>query len=212
VIAVELDLRDLDRQLNAVGAEIARPAPAGKFFGVASVLIRNDLKENLRAGRSPDGTPFRPLKFPRPNGKTSPLWDTGALARSVGGAGGGHVETRTADTLTLGTNLEYAGIHQDGGEVTPKTARWLTIPLTAAAKRAGGARNFPAPLYFVPLGRNKAALRQTRQAKGKRGKAKTMTHYLLVKKVTIPARPFIGFSPALVGRLEDAYANLAAGG
>jgi phage gpG-like protein len=67
-----------------------------------------------------------------------------------------------------------------------------------AAKRAGSPRNFPGKLS-PRIGKRGGVLVQAGKGKNK-GKA----HYALVKKVTIPARPFVGWSDAAV----DAVAKL----
>jgi phage gpG-like protein len=208
MLVMQIDLPDLQRQLAAEAKDIATYSP-GKFLAVAATLIKNDLKKNMRAATSPDGTPYKPLKFPRPNGKSSPLWDTGALVRSVSSAGTDHVENISGATLTIGTNMEDAALHQYGGTIVLTQAQWLTIPITQKAKSAGGAKNFPGKLSFVPFGRGKAALRESRQPRGKRkgGGTKPITHYILVKKVVVPAREFLGFSDVVLKQIDDAYAK-----
>lgn len=206
MLALELSLSDYAEKLRSLAEESAK-IDVGKFLTVSAVLIRNDLKKNMRAGVSPDGTPYLPLAYPRPNGKTSPLWDTGAIARSVGG-GVGSITQMSGNSLIVGTNLESAALHQYGGTVVPVHAKWLTIPLTQKAKNAGGARNFSGKLTFTPLGRGKAALRETRQPRGKRKAPPGKIQFLLVKKVVIKPRPFVGFSPLVVSQIDSAYLNM----
>lgn len=59
----------------------------------------------------------------RPNlAGSSLLYTSGALSRSIDYAA-------TEETVQIGTGLIYARIHQEGGEITPKTARALAFRL-----------------------------------------------------------------------------------
>ena len=196
--AMKLSVGDMAKQLAAAGA--AAPALVHKFFQAASILIGAELKRGIADGRSPDGTPFKPLARPRPNGGGQPLRDTGALLASLGG-GAGHVERTEGNTLVVGTNLDYAATHQYGATILPAKGKYLSIPLTAAAKRSGGAANYPGDLV------------------GRYGKVGGVLldagsgepQYALAKKVTIPARPFVGFSEALREKLGKLAAAVFGG-
>jgi phage gpG-like protein len=120
-LALELDLRQLGdflrRQAEAVTSlDFARP------LRTIAVAAKADMKENFASGHGPDGTSWVPLKQPRQgkrhkNSSPLPLRDTGLLMASVAAAGRGHVERIDASSLEVGTNLEYAAIHQFGGTV-----------------------------------------------------------------------------------------------
>ena len=71
-------------------------------------------KENFVRAQGPDGKAWAPLKRPREDGRTHPLWKTGRLAASTGVGGEGHVERIEALWLIYGTNLFYAAAHQYG--------------------------------------------------------------------------------------------------
>jgi phage gpG-like protein len=84
--------------------------------------------------------------------------------------------------LTVGSaQVPYAAIHEYGGEIRPKKAKWLTIPMDDAAI-GHYAREFE-NLTFV-------------LSKKKEGTAYLFSDahllmYLLVKKVRMPKRPYI---------------------
>lgn len=180
-------------------------------------------KENFDAGKAPDGTAWARLKFPRPNSKGAdkPLRDNGVLAASLAArAAPGNVTNLTATSLEWGTNLSYAQLHQHGGTVLPKQAKYLSIPITKEAKRAGSPRNFPGLEYAWARGpklrgklveevdtegkrKTKGGKRGDKQAveltklRGKETMRAAITHYLLVSQVDVPARPFLGWNDEL---------------
>jgi phage gpG-like protein len=194
---------ELDQFANGLSAT-ARDLPSldyHKPLKAIRVAAIADVKENFAGGHSPEGAIWAPLKWARlraGNGSSAPLRDTGKLMGSITGQGVGHVEQITGTELTIGTNLVNAAIHQYGGTIRPVNAKALAIPRTLDAFRAGSPRNFPRPLFFGK-GPKASYLAETQQ-KG-RGKKKSPTlviHYLLLKQVTIPARPYLGWSPALL--------------
>ena len=183
-------------------------------------VIVSDVKENFAAGHGPDGTPWKPLAHPRASsrGADQPLKDTGLLAASVMSANSPHhVEELTDDYFLMGTNLDRARLHQEGGTITPKNAKALSIPLTKEAARAGGARNFPRDLFVWQGDGGQAFLAEAQQkGRGKKGFTQILFQYILLDSVTIPARPFLGFGQRLVGKLvevfKDYWGRLLGGG
>src|SRR5579864_5954306 len=104
------------------------------------LAIISSTRENFSGSHAPDGAPWKPLKHPRPNSKGAdkPLRDKGLLMASIAARGkDGNVFSKTGDSIEWGSNLEYAGLHQFGGTVKPKNAKYLSLPLTAEAARAG---------------------------------------------------------------------------
>jgi len=94
-------------------------------------------------------------------------------------------------TLALGfSGVPYARIHEFGGTIRPKRAKWLTIPvgpaLTASGVARGPARSFN--LKFVPVSKAFALLVGTA---GKGKKAAEAVFFVLVKSVKL--RPRLGF-------------------
>ena len=130
---------------------------------------------------------------------------------SVTAPGPGHVEDITATTLVVGTNLDKAPIHQYGGTITPTNAKALSIPLSVEAQRAGGAGKFPRPLFLLKRkGKPPLLAEQKQKGKGKRQRTELTLHYILLQSVTIPARPFIGWSAKLLGTVERLFGDFLA--
>lgn len=114
-------------------------------------ILRNSTEERFRKAEDPTGQPWATLQpwyqEMKKKHKGKILFLSGRLESSFS-------YSATNDSVTLGTNVRYAAIHQFGGVIRPKTAKGLAI---------GGFNS--------------------------EGKAKGWA-----KKVTIPARPFLGIS------------------
>lgn len=82
--------------------------------------------------------------------------------------------------VAIGTDLESAPIHEFGGTITPKTAKFLAIPVTEEAQQYVSPLNFPRELHFV-LGKTGGVLMDENDT----------AHFVLKKSVTIPARPYL---------------------
>jgi phage gpG-like protein len=134
-------------ETHSLAKRLARPLTP--LFKIFSVLISNDAKINFDTSSTPDGTAWTKLKFPRARGGDVPLRDRGLLMASMVGRGSGAVVRITGVQLEQGTNLEYARIQNEGGTVVPVKGKYLAIPLTPEAARAGGARHFPRPLRVI---------------------------------------------------------------
>lgn len=173
-------------------------------------LIIADVKENFAGAHTPEGQPWPPLAHPRLNSKGSdkPLRDRGLLMASVTANGQGHIEILSDASLEVGTNLEYARLHQEGGVIVPKNAKALAIPLTRDAARAGSPRDFPRPLFILPSGK---ALAETKR-KGRGGRIRELVvQYALVQRVVIPARKFLGFSQKAITNIRQIFADYLGG-
>lgn|GEM_PF-4950478 len=84
-----------------------------------------------------------------------------------------------------GNDVVYARIHEVGGTIRPKRAKFLTIPTQEAKTRAGVAR--------VPSARDM----DLSWAQGKSGQpmlidSSGVAMFILKREVKIPARPFLG--------------------
>ena len=118
----EYSLEEFARKLGVEAARLAeidfRPALA-----VCSYLIQNDTRERFRRAEDPDGNRWKPLKHkprvPKGRGVDQPLWATGRLVASTAAGAVGHVESIGRASLTIGTNVGYAGYHQDGTRHIP---------------------------------------------------------------------------------------------
>lgn len=87
------------------------------------------------------------------------------------------------------SSLVYAKIQNEGGRVTAKAARALTIPLTHEARRASQvgrtAREFPTPLALIwPKGKSTGWLVEKQRRK-------SIMHYLLTRSVKIPGTRYL---------------------
>lgn len=119
-------------EVNAEKASAALAAFArASFFGLMTTLgalVTGQTKRRIAVEkRSPDGTPWKPLSAltiaGRRKGSSSPLTDTGRLLGSIDYTAG-------ARSVVVGTNVFYAGFHQDGVKsIKPKSARALAIPM-----------------------------------------------------------------------------------
>lgn len=170
-------------------------APVGRILEQMAI---SDTKRRFDAGVSPEGAPWVPLSHPRvtSKGADKPLRDFGLLMASV-------QAKATQNDLTLSSNLIYAGVHQFGATIRPKKGRFLTIPATKEAKRAGGARRFPRPLRAIinPQGTAGVLIEDMGVME--------IVQYYLVQQVVIPARPFLGFSKQLIGYVGDLLTEVA---
>jgi phage gpG-like protein len=104
-------------------AEDAKKVNWQPAFKKIALLLEEAAKENFEGSHAPDGTRWKELKQPRsrprdrkarPGFGQKPLRDSGLLMASLSATGQHHVEKITESTLTWGTNLEYAGVHQFG--------------------------------------------------------------------------------------------------
>ena len=100
---------------------------------VGEYLVKSTIKR-FDSGQAPDGTAWEPLKTvsetrakrasqgknTRRKGQMKPLNDTGALRQSI------HYQP-SGNSVTVGTNLKYAPVHQYGADikVTPKMRAYL---------------------------------------------------------------------------------------
>ncbi len=191
------------------------------------VALKADVKENFAGSHAPDGTPWTPLKFPRvrSKGQDHPLRDRGLLMASIS-AGEGHVESVDSHSFEVGTNLVYAAIHQHGGVIRPTSGKFLAIPLTKEAYAVGSPRNWTGARLSCIVGQRGGVLVERKQQQVRAVKAggsgfaarksaavsqqrqrlapvSIIAHYALVRSVTIPARPFLGFSERVLGTFED---------
>ena len=90
-----------------------------------------------------------------------------------------------------------ANVHQFGATIKPKKAKKLAIPVSREGKRAGRPRDFPRKLKWRPTNGQSSLLYEVT---GKRTK-KVVVHYILVDEVTVPARPFVGFSDQTIAKI-----------
>lgn len=192
--SVVMNINELRKALAAKTGPLA-PVPAdftiGPELGRELVqIVVSDVKSRFLTSTAPDGRQWKPLKYARPRGPGQPLLDTGALMASITG-------TFDATSVTVGTNRPGAALHQFGGTVRPKKGKFLTVPLTPAAVRAGSPRMMTGtaavPLFARMVG------------------GRWVGHFLCVRKAEVPARPFLGLSrrggEAVVAAVQDELAR-----
>ena len=113
------------------------------------------------------------------------------------------VEDRQAQVVgTVGTNVVYAAIHETGGIIRPIHGRYLAVPTMLALSASGVLKpQYNRPLKEIPglvIIRTKSGVlfAQERQpAMGRQRRSIARALFWLVRKVTIPPRPYLG--PAL---------------
>lgn len=136
-------------------------------------VMVSDVKRRFATGTTPGGAKWKPLKYGRPRGGTQPLRDTGRLMASIVGR-----FDRTS--VTVGTAHPGAALANYGGTVRPRKGKFLAVPLTREAARAGSPRRLKGsarlPLFARLMG------------------GKMVGHFLLIKKAVVPAREFLGLS------------------
>lgn len=142
-----------------------------------------EVKERFQTSTGPDGKAWPPLGFPRPEGGSMVLLNHGVLRAS-------YTSEHGYNFWRVGTNLEKARILHFGGTIVPVRAGALTIPLTREAIYAGSAR----AMKGLVLRRGYLVESRTDE----HGKPIEVRHWKLVRKVTIPARPQVGVSDALL--------------
>jgi phage gpG-like protein len=109
------------------------------------------------------------------------------------------VEQSTAKnaTVSIGTDVEYAAIHEFGGTITPKTGRYLAIPASSEGEQYIQPSNFPRRLHFLPGAGGGVLLDDD-----------DVVHYILRTSVTIPASPYL--RPAADEKEDEAVRAIAA--
>jgi phage gpG-like protein len=189
-LAVVITPAEWATQLSRTAAVMRRPPDA--LLRQYQLAMVADARSNFDQSRGPDGRAWRPMAFPRASGGNKPLRDKGLLMASISG-GAGSLNRISGNTVIVGTNRPGAALHQFGGTIRPKRAKFLTVPKTRQAARHR-ARDFPRPLAPI-IGRS-----------GRGGvlvdKASGEVQYALTKgPLAIPARPYLGMGRRLMDKL-----------
>lgn len=184
MLTVQIDDAKLKGMLQRLAQRMGNLSPV---LEKAGAILRNDALDNFKAQRAPDGTPWAPLKratlAARRKGKGAGnaqiLRDTGVLMNSIGSSGGYGIHQLTPTSVTIGTRVPYAAIHQNGGTI-----------------------NFGARSIRVRLRKNKAGRSVFAKDSHKRARTVWGTN-TSGWSVRIPARPFIGLSDKARGQIVD---------
>lgn len=109
---------------------------------------------------------------------------TGYLKRNVGMLlrGGANPVLTIGTGVGLTKPVDYARIHEEGGTIVPKKAKALTVPIGGTT----GVAAYYGDLFVVKSKATKQALLCQRTAKGG-----IRPLFVLMKKVTIPARQWV---------------------
>lgn len=116
---ISIEVTGLDTVLAALG-RLANPPLREAFDEVGQYLV-SEVQQLFRAGRAPDGAPWKPsLRARIEGGKT--LVDRGHLRDS-------YTHDASDAELLVGTNDKRARIHQFGGTIRPRSAPALRFVL-----------------------------------------------------------------------------------
>lgn len=194
-----LSLRDLAKDLKK---EVDYKPLLEKF----STNLRTAAMRRFETSTDPDGKPWAPLLRPRPRtgGSDKPLADTGGLRSSMTVANAPYSTCEiTARKLTQGTNRDGGTIHQYGGVIKPKNAKFLAIPATQDAAYYGSPKNWVGDKLLFRWGENGGV---AVTGKG----LNEIVQYYFTKQVTIPARPFAGIDDQQADDFAEDVADFVA--
>lgn len=140
MIKAEINLDDLLASLGIMQRAMAQAVPCAPLLKRIGRVLDSQTRKRFDEGIDPEGKAWPPLKKPRAHGRggNKPLRDKGLLMASVSAMGRGHVEEIQQDTLTWGTSLSYAAVHQIGSRAWQqgqKDVRQKQGKLTITARR-----------------------------------------------------------------------------
>ncbi len=120
-ILVEVDHSGVQQSLQKLADALEDTKPV--LMGVGE-LLRNSASDRFKTQTSPDGMPWEPLqhwyKDQKPKNKDKILTLNGYLQSYLAF----QVE---GDAVLVGSNLEYAAIHQFGGTIRPRDKKALAV-------------------------------------------------------------------------------------
>jgi phage gpG-like protein len=149
--------------------------------GAVASEMKRGMKQGLRLRSSAAGTP--------PNRQRSDL------ANSIGNTTA--TEKDGKFTASAGSALPYAGIHERGGTIRPKTGRFIPVPLNLEAKRLrethkGSLSSLPMFVMRTPRGKlllvGKSKVRYRNKESGIKLNGEPV--FALVRSVRMPRRPW----------------------
>jgi HK97 gp10 family phage protein len=156
-----------------------------KFNALSDAVKGQSLSNAVKAGG------LVVLNAAKANIQKNGLMRTRTLSRSV------HIEITESSaeqaTVEIGTNLEYAAIHEFGGTITPKSSKYLAIPV---GNYIGSPRNH-ADLKLRKTGAGNLVMVDGNGA----------VQYVLKQSVTIQAKPYL--RPAFDEKQEEAQNAMA---
>lgn len=191
---IAVDLRNGTAALRAVEALRQRAANLAPVFAGIGQDAKEEAGLAFRESRDPYGVPWKPLAPSTVAGRrgsghgVKPLVDTGALRNSIGVAAG-------PTSVSIGTVLSYAAIHQFGGTIQYEPRQFTVRLRTVTAERKDG-----------------TTYRATRFASAKHKRVTLVEAAAPARSVTIPARPYLptqerGLPIELAESIRDRLAN-----
>lgn len=138
----EVTMAQLPAFLQQIGAEVVN-FDMPRVWKQVGVALENGARDCFNSSKSPSNQPWSPLRHPRPRGGNKPLLDRGLLRASLTHGGKDHIERTNANTMEWGTNSEAAALQNYGGVIIPKKGKFLMIPASVEAVRAGSPLKFP---------------------------------------------------------------------
>lgn len=163
---------------------IGKEALIRKFRAMKEVAQGLTLARTVQAGSKPI------LNAAKSNIKAQGLIKTRTLSRSI------HEEVSMQGSSVakaeIGTNLEYAAIHEFGGVVRPKTAKYLAVPV---GNYKGSPRKHP-----------RLKLRKTAGGTLVMVDGSGRVQYVLKKSVEVPAQPYL--RPAFDEHKDEAVEDM----
>lgn len=191
---ISVDLRNGTAALRAVESLRQRAENLAPVFAGIGQDAKEEAGLAFRESRDPYGTPWKPLaqstiEGRRGSGKdVKPLLDTGALRNSIGVAAG-------PTSVSIGTVLSYAAIHQFGGTINYEPRQFTVRLRQVKATRADG-----------------STYKATRFAKASHKRVTVVKAAAAARSVTIPARPYLptserGLPVELAESIRDRLAN-----
>lgn len=177
-----MGLRTVGHGFGGVGRQMVKPVTQGrgKLYTKLAAGAHRIILANFRAGGKPS---WLVSKAAAAEGRPT-LIAKGNLFRSITRRG-------TASQAEVTTTDHRAAIHHFGGIIVPKKAEYLTIPIAPEAK---GKRTSDFPqdeTWFHRTDEGKLFLMWGNKSL-----------FLLVKKVAMPARPFMDIPPDDIGELN----------
>ncbi|NBC34906.1 MAG: phage virion morphogenesis protein [Alphaproteobacteria bacterium] len=107
---------DARQALAGLATRLTALQPAMTGIGAA---LEGLVRDRFETGRGPDGRPWPPSRRARAEGGAT-LVDSGRLRNSIAARPG-------ADSVSVGTDVIYAAIHQTGGTIVPRQADKLVF-------------------------------------------------------------------------------------
>lgn len=199
--------------MNWKGGQVLRMLRDATARGLkrSAVVVQNEVRTQLSKGGG--GGAVKNFGKHAPAGQP-PFVQTGHLRRSwqMGNPNAVYDASKATAVPTalvrVGSNVPYARIHEFGGVVRAKRAKYLTIPLNVNAYRL--IRNHGTTAKIPGLFRVGNALAR-RRGKGKRAKLEVL--FALKRSVRIPKRPYVRpalkiAGPKVVATLTDSLRTI----